>query len=158
MGAVRNLGYTTFFKRRYSPAAIFLSLCTNVGDVQAMQRGSFYLLFRKLSKINFPKLESLYIHPPINHRKEDNILNDKTLKELVLNIPNLSFIQFGDSFFKSNLTFKTLMELFENRSIFMIFSEIHSQVLMEKWFLNHDKDLYEKYQNLKFKFYWRLEK
>ena len=41
------------------------------------------------------------------------------------------------------------MELFEERNIFTIFSEIHSQVLMEKWFLNHDKDLYEKYQKLK---------
>ena len=115
-------------------------------------------LFSKLSKISFPKLESLYIHPPIEHRKEDNILSDKILQELVLNMPNLSLIQFGDRFFKSNLTFKTLMELFEKRKIFMIFSEILSQVLMEKWFLNHDKDLYEKYQHLKFKFYWRLEK
>ena len=42
--------------------------------------------------------------------------------------------------------------------IFTIFSEIHSQVSMEKWFLNYDKDLYEKYQNLKFGYYLKLER
>ena len=72
-----------------------------------MQRGSFYLLLRKLSKINFPKLESLYIHPPIDHRKGDNIPCHKTLEELVLIMPNLRFVQFGDSFFKSNLNFNS---------------------------------------------------
>ena len=106
-------------------------------------------LFKKLSEVAFPKLEFLHIHPNIDARKADDILCDLTLKELVLNMPNLKFIQFGNNFFKSNLTFKTLMELFEERNIFTIFSEIHSQVLMEKWFLNHDKDLYEKYQKLK---------
>ena len=115
-------------------------------------------LFKKLSEVAFPKLEFLHIHPNIDARKADDILCDLTLKELVLNMPNLKFIQFGNNFFKSNLTFKTLMELFEERNILTIFSEIHSQFLMEKWFLNHYKDLYEKYQNLKFKFYWKLEK
>ena len=115
-------------------------------------------LFKKLSEVAFPKLESLYIHPNIDARKADDILCDKTLKELVLNMPNLRFVQFGINFFSSNLTFKTLMELFHKRNIFTIFSESHRQVSMEKWFLNHDKDLYEKYQNLKFGYYWKLER
>ena len=112
-------------------------------------------LFKKLSEVTFPKLESLHIHPKFD---TSNILCDQTLKELVLSMPILRFIQFGNSFFKFNLTFKTLMELFEKRNIFTIFSESHSQVLLEKWFLNHNKDLYEKYQNLKFGYYWKLER
>ena len=114
-------------------------------------------LVMKLPGVAFPKLEFLHIHPKIDFRKADDILFDKSLKELVSNMPNLRFIQFGYNFFKSNFTFKTLMELFEKRKIFSIFNQIHSQVSMERWFLTHNKDLYEKYQNLKFSFYRRLE-
>ena len=121
-------------------------------------KGQFLLAIKKMSKINFPKLESLYIHPPIDHRKGDNIPCHKPLEELVLIMPNLRFVQFGINFFSPNLTFKTLMELFHKRNIFTIFSESHRQVSMEKWFLNHDKDLYEKYQNSKFGYYWKLER
>ena len=47
------------------------------------------------------------------------------------------------------------MEIFEKRNVFMIFGEIQSQLSMELWFQNHNKELYEKYQKLKF--VWRSQ-
>ena len=113
--------------------------------------------FVELAELDFPALKNLYIHQTwrdSTFNKEKN-LTDKTLHTLVLQCPNLKFIQFGDNFCKSELTFKTLMEIFEKRNVFMIFGEIQSQLSMELWFQNHNKELYEKYQKLKF--VWRSQ-
>ena len=90
------------------PSSHFSFFVHKSGRCTSNAKGQFLLAIQKIVKqINFPKLESLYIHPPIDHRKGDNIPCHKTLEELVLNMPNLRFVQFGDGFFKSNLTFNS---------------------------------------------------
>ena len=113
--------------------------------------------FVELAKLDFPALKYLHIHQSWIDRKsnKEKNLTDNTLQTLVSQCPNLRFIQFADNFSKSELTFKTLMEIFEKRNVFMIFGEIQSQLSMELWFQNHNKELYEKYQKLKF--VWRSQ-
>ena len=114
--------------------------------------------FKELSKIDFPALKFLSIHPTLDDRRENNILCDETLKRLVLKCPNLKMIQFGSHFFMCNLNFKTLFEMFDKANIFILFGEIHSQISFEDWLFNNDKNVYENYQEQKLSRFWRLEK
>ena len=45
----------------------------------------------------------------------------------------------------------------EKRNVFIIFGEIYTQLSMEKWFMNRNQELYEKYQKLKYRLTWKLE-
>ena len=76
-------------------------------------------------------------------------LTDNTLQTLVSKCPNLNQIHFGDDFDHSNLSFETLMDLFEKRNIFIFHGQTRVQFSMEQWFLNQDKNVYENYQKLK---------
>ena len=115
--------------------------------------------FVELAKLDFPALKYLHIHQSWIDRKsnKEKNLTDNTLQTLVSQCPNLRFIQFADNFSKSELTFKTLMEIFEKRNVFIIFGEIYTQLSMEKWFMNRNQELYEKYQKLKYRLTWKLE-
>ena len=114
--------------------------------------------FKELSKIDFPELKFLSIHPTLEDRRENDILCDETLKRLVLKCPNLKMIQFGSHFFMCNLNFKTLFEMFHEANIFILFGEIHSQISFEDWLFNNDKNVYENYQKQKMSRFWRVEK
>ena len=108
----------------------------------------FYL---ELSKLDFPVLKTLSFYQTWKdrHLNRSRNLTDKTLQNLVSNCPNLKRILFGDDFDASNLTFKTLMDIFVKRNIFIFFGQTDIQFSMEQWFLKRYKKVYEKYQKLK---------
>ena len=114
--------------------------------------------FKELSKIDFPALKFISIHPTLDDRRENDIICDETLRGLVLKCPNLKMIQFGSHFFMCNLNFKTLFEMFHKANIFILFGEIHSQISFEDWLFNNDKNVYENYQKQKMCRFWRVEK
>ena len=103
--------------------------------------------FVELSKLDFPVLKKISYHTwqDSGHGRFKN-LTDYTLKTLVSKCPNLKVIQLGDH---DNLSFKTLMDIFERRNIFIYFDQTRVQFSMEQWFFNCDKNVHEKYQKLK---------
>ena len=107
--------------------------------------------FMELSKLDFPALKKLSFYQRWKDAQQSRSRNltDNTLQNLVSNCPNLKQILFGDDFDNSNLSFKILMEIFQKRNIFILFGQSHIQFSMEQWFLNHDKNVYVKYQELK---------
>ena len=105
----------------------------------------------ELSKLDFPVLKKLTFYESHEDKLTSKLkkLTDNTLQALVSKCPNLKQIHFGDDFDHSNLSFKTLMDLFEKRNTFIFFGQTRVQFSMEQWFLNQDKNVYENYQKLK---------
>ena len=107
--------------------------------------------FVELSKLDFPALKNIGFFQTWQDKCQSRSRNltDNTLQTLISKCPNLKRILFGHDFDDSNLRVKTLMDIFEKRNIFMYFGRTHYQFSMEQWFLNHDKNVYDKYQKLK---------
>ena len=132
-----------FFQRLSLKKLEYLSIqfCPNAKDEFLVE----------MSKLDFPVLKKLTFF----ENWEDKLtstsrkLTDSTLQTLVSNCPNLKRILFGDDFDNSNLTFKTIMDIFEKRNIFMFFGQTRIQFSMEQWFLKRDRIVYENYQKLK---------
>ena len=105
----------------------------------------------ELSKLEFPVLKKLIFYESYEDKLMSKLrkLTDSTLQNLVSNCPNLKQIHFGDDFDDSNISFKTLMDLFEKRNIFIFYGQTRNQFSMEQWFLNQDRNVYENYQKLK---------
>ena len=106
-----------FFQRLSLKKMEYLSIqfCPNAKDEFLVE----------MSKLDFPVLKKLTFF----ENWEDKLtstsrkLTDSTLQTLVSNCPNLKRILFGDDFDNSNLTFKTIMDIFEKRNIFMFFGQ-----------------------------------
>ena len=107
-------------------------------------------LFQELAELDIPaNLKEIRFYQTWHDKVHfwSKNLTDNTLQALVSKCPNLKMIQFGDNFGDSNLSFKTMAEIFEKRNIFIFFGLSHNQFKMEKWlFLHHAKNVYEEYQ------------
>ena len=132
----------TFFRRLSLKKLEYLSIqyCQNAKE-------EFYA---ELSKLDFPMMKKLTFFQTWNEKIHGSKnLTGNTLQTLLSKCPNLKYVYFGDNFGDCDLSYKTMMDIFEKRNIFMSFGQAHSQYKMEQWFLNKDRNVYENYQKLK---------
>ena len=107
--------------------------------------------FVELSKLDFSALTKLSFYQSWKDKvqSKSKTLTNSTLQTLVSKCPNLKIIQFGDNFGDSNISFKTIVEIFEKRNVFLFIGRTLAQHSLEQYILYHNKILYEKYQKLK---------
>ena len=109
---------------------------------------------RELFKIHFPSLERFYFHPNDYYSSG---ANDKTIKDLVKNAPNLRIVELGENIDSRNITNEFALQIIEGRNIFVQFEDSTRQSPLENFL--QEKMAYQKYQEMKVKsLRWRETK
>ena len=103
----------------------------------------------ELAKIHFPVLERLYFHPErISHTCN---MEQKTLVGLLKNTPKLKSIQFNGCL-ANNLSNKSLLKIFKQLNVFIIFGDLKRQLELEDYLRNRSIVHFEKYIKTKIEF------
>ena len=96
-----------------------------------------------IGKFHFPVLERLYFHS----NGSQPIFTEVNLRHIPKNIPNLKIIEFGKKCVGSKITNEFLLQILEDKDIFVQFENSKRQTNLENYLLQ--ENAIEKYQQMK---------